>query len=201
MDGRLAAFVAVATLLIVTPGPDTALVTRNVLRYGRQAASLTVYGVALGSAAWGLASVLGVAVLLEASALAFTILKFGGAAYLCVLGLITLFGFRHSAGAAAPREVAGRTAFAQGVLGNLLNPKAGAIFVTVFPQFIRPGDPPLRLLAMLAAYELVLVAWLTLYAYVVARGLRGRAGDHLRRLTGVVLIGLGLRLATERASL
>lgn len=195
MDVRFAAFAGLATLLIVTPGPDTALVTRNVLRYGRRAAALTVYGVGLGSAAWGIASVLGIAVVLERSAVAFTILKLAGAAYLAVLGVIALFGRRHESVERRPqRSVAGQTALAQGVLGNLLNPKAGAIFVTVFPQFVRPGDPPLRLLLMLAVYEAVLIGWLNVYAYVLARGLRGRAAAYIRRVTGVVLIGLGVRL-------
>lgn len=206
MDARFWAFVAVVTLLIVTPGPDMALVTRNALRGGRRVAALTAGGVSAGSAIWGLTSVLGLAVLLEGSATAFTVVKLVGAAYLLVLGALTLAGrswHLPSAVHRRPRAALGdRTAFAQGLVGNLLNPKAGAIFVTVVPQFIRPGDSPLRLLAMLGAYEAVLSGWLTLYGYVVVRTARGRAGARVRallsRVTGLILIGLGVRLAVER---
>ncbi len=207
MDGRLAAFVAVSTLLIVTPGPDMALVTRNALRHGRHAAAVTAYGVAVGIAAWGLASVLGLAVLLERSAVAFTVVKLAGAVYLFVLGVRALISpgppsSAHPVAGAASGSIVDRAAFAQGLLGNLLNPKAGVIFVTVVPQFVRPGDGALRLLLMLAIFELVLLAWLNLYGYLVVRGLGGatrtRPRTVVQRVSGVVLIGLGVRLATER---
>lgn len=197
MDARFGAFVALAALLIVIPGPDMALVTRNAVRHGRRAAGLTAYGVAIGSAGWGAASVLGVAVVLESSAVAFAALKLVGAAYLCLLGLLTLFGGGRDPAPAATRR--GGPFLLQGALGNLLNPKAGVIFLTVFPQFIRPGDGAVRLLLMLAAYEVILVAWLNLYSLALLRGLRGRAGAYLKRASGLVLIGLGVRLASERA--
>ncbi len=89
-DARFGAYLAVATLLIVTPGPDTALVTRHALLAGRHAASFTVLGIGTGSIIWALASVLGIAVLLEESVVAFTVWKFVGAAYLGYLGLRSL---------------------------------------------------------------------------------------------------------------
>jgi threonine/homoserine/homoserine lactone efflux protein len=74
--------------------------------------------------------------------------------------------------------------------------------VTVFPQFISPGDSPLRLLAMLGFYELVLLAWLNLYGFVLGgpgvRGFGRRMRRSLERVTGVVMIGLGVRLALEK---
>src|SRR2546428_8342325 len=89
-DARFAAYLAVAALLIVTPGPDTALVTRHALLAGRRAASFTILGIAAGSLIWALASVLGIAALLEGSVVAFTVWKFVGAAYLGYLGLRSL---------------------------------------------------------------------------------------------------------------
>jgi len=190
------------TLLIVTPGPDTALVIRNALGSGARAATATAFGIGLGSVAWALASLLGVAVILETSAAAFTVLKLVGAAYLAYLGLRTLLSHRGHDEAGAPAKLGDQTAFQQGFLGNLLNPKAAAIFVTVFPQFIQAGDDALRLLLMLAAYEAVLLPWLSLYGHVVSRAGRSRAGERVRawlnRVTGVVMIGLGVRLAFER---
>lgn len=209
LDARFAAFVAVTTLLIVTPGPDTALVTRNALISGRRAASFTTLGIGVGSAAWGLASVLGVATLIERSMVAFTVFKLVGAAYLAALGLRSLVAsFRtHQPTAATapqprPAPLAGRVALKQGLLGNLLNPKAGAIFISVLPQFIRPGDAPIRLVVMMLAYEAVLIGWLNIYGYLVSRAGRSRHGARVRaaitRVTGVVLIGLGVRLALEQ---
>lgn len=210
MDGRFAAFVLVSALLIVTPGPDMALVTRNALRSGQRAASLTAAGVALGILVWGLASILGLAVLLDRSALAFTVLKLVGAAYLLYLGVRTLLSRSpdsvEASGGKALVGVArgsGRTAFLQGFLGNILNPKAGVIFVTVIPQFIHQGDSALRLLLMLLVFEAIILGWLNLYGYLVIRSARGPAGKRVRaiitRLTGLVLIGLAARVAVERS--
>ncbi len=98
---------------------------------------------------------------------------------------------------------AGRTAFLQGLLGNILNPKAGVIFVTVIPQFVHQGDSALRLFLMLAFFETIIVGWLNAYGYLVIRSARGRAGSRIRgiinRLTGLVLIGLAARVAIERS--
>src|SRR5260370_36266664 len=90
LDARFGAYLAVAALLIVTPGPDTALVTRHALLAGRHAASFTTLGIGAGSVIWALTSVLSIAALLEASVVAFTVFKFAGAAYLGYLGLRSL---------------------------------------------------------------------------------------------------------------
>src|SRR5882724_1544873 len=97
-DGRFLAWLAVAIVLIITPGPDTALIIRNALRVGARSASLSAVGVGVGSAAWAAASVVGVAALLETSDVAFTVFKLGGAAYLIYLGLRTLAGTFRSTG-------------------------------------------------------------------------------------------------------
>ena len=176
LDARFGAYLAVAALLIVTPGPDTALVTRNALLAGRRAASFTILGIGAGSVIWALASVLGIAVLLERSVVAFTICKFAGAAYLGYLGLRSLFASfqgnkQADATTLAPQaaQLGERVAFRQGLLNNLFNPKAGAIFATALPQFISPGDTPLRLVLMMLAYEAILLSWLNLYGSLVSR--------------------------------
>ena len=208
-DARFAAYLAVAALLIVTPGPDTALVTRHALLAGRRAASFTALGIGVGSIIWALASVLGITALLEESVVAFTVWKFVGAAYLGYLGLRSLIAsFRGSKQAAVtpPTPLATslgkRIAFRQGLLNNLFNPKAGAIFATALPQFIHPGDPPLRLMLMMLAYEAILLSWLNLYGYMVSRVGQSRFGTRVREIlqgvTGIVLIALGVRLAFEQ---
>lgn len=204
MDARFAAFVAVAILLIVTPGPDTALVTRNALRAGARGASLTAVGVSAGILTWGAASAAGLAALLAASTGAFAVVRVAGAVLLGILGLRSLLAALRD-GSAGPRSPApGRphaaSALAQGFLGNLLNPKAGAIFLSVVPQFVRPGDSAARLVAMVALFALMVCAWLHLYGWLVARA-HLRFGNRLRRaldgVTGAALIGLGARLATQ----
>ena len=207
-DARFAAYLAVAALLIVTPGPDTALVTRHALLAGRRAASFTILGIGTGSLIWALASVLGIAAQLEGSVVAFTIWKFVGAAYLVYLGLRSLLAsLRRNKPAAVLTPAAQvahlgeRVAFRQGFLNNLLNPKAGAIFATALPQFLRPGDSPLRLLLMMLAYEAILLGWLNLYSFLVSRAGQSRFGtrvrDILQGVTGLVLLALGVRLAFE----
>jgi threonine/homoserine/homoserine lactone efflux protein len=206
LDGRFVAYVAVFALLIITPGPDTALVIRKSLGSGARTATVTAFGIGAGSLAWAAASLLGVAVLIQTSAGLFTAFKLAGGAYLCYLGLRSLLARPAErallVGTDRRSSLSDAAAFRQGVLGNLLNPKAAAIFVTLMPQFISPGDRPLRLLLMLAAYEVILLPWLAAYAHLVSRAGRSRAGTRLRdwlnRVTGVVLIGLGVRLAFER---
>ena len=195
---------ALSALLIATPGPDTALIIRNALAAGPRASTMSALGVAVGTLVWVTASAVGVGVLLERSSTAFTILKLAGAAYLCYLGLRSLLSPRDQnvTPVAGRLKLGDRGAWSQGLLSNLLNPKTGAFFVTVMPQFIVPGDPAIRLVLMLAAFEAMLLAWLIAYGHVVSRlgrsGLGSRVRHFMTRLTGVVLIGLGARLAFER---
>jgi threonine/homoserine/homoserine lactone efflux protein len=205
LDGRLVAWVALSALLIATPGPDTALIIRNALAAGTRASTMSALGVAVGTLVWVTASAVGVGVLLERSSTAFTILKLAGAAYLCYLGLRSLFS---KARDDTPTQVTGSSrlgdgsAWSQGLFSNLLNPKTGAFFVTVMPQFTIPGDPASRLLLMVAVFEAMLIAWLIAYGHVVTRlgrsGLGTRVRQVMTRVTGLVLIGLGARLAFER---
>jgi threonine/homoserine/homoserine lactone efflux protein len=200
------AFLGVTVLVIVTPGPDTALTIRNTLLGGRGAGLATAAGVAAGQAVWALAAAVGVAALVQASQTAFAALRLAGAAYLVFLGLQSLVGAARGRGrdpADAPRG-AGLppvVALRQGLVSNLANPKMAAFFTSLLPQFVvAPSFAPLFVLGLvLSALTLV---WLAAYAVAVAR-----AGELLRRppvrraveaMTGAVLVALGLRLATER---
>jgi threonine/homoserine/homoserine lactone efflux protein len=206
MDARFLAFLSVSGLLILAPGPDMALVARNALRSGWEAAGATALGVAAGILGWGIASVVGIAALLAQSANAFTAIKLAGAIYLLYLGWHSLrVGMRPPAteGQDAATAPLGRAiAFRQGLLGNLLNPKAAVIFVTVVPQFIRHGDSPLRLALMLLAFEIMLICWLSVYGYLLSRAGQSGLGRRIRRglqtVSGLVLMGFAVRLATER---
>jgi threonine/homoserine/homoserine lactone efflux protein len=205
LDARLIAWVVLSALLIATPGPDTALIIRNALAAGPRASTMSALGVAVGTLVWVAASAVGVGLLLESSSTAFTILKLAGAAYLCYLGLRSLFS---TASEKSVKEIGDRTklsdraAWAQGLFSNLLNPKTGAFFVTVMPQFTIHGDPSSRLVVMVVAFEVMLVTWLIAYGHVVSglgrSGIGSRVRHAMTKVTGVVLIGLGAKLAFER---
>jgi threonine/homoserine/homoserine lactone efflux protein len=192
------AFLAVAVVLIVTPGPDTALTIRNALWSGRRGGVATACGVAAGQATWTLAASAGIAALLVASEPAFVALRALGVAYLVWLGLHALhraFVRRPSAEAQRPAKAA---PFRQGLLSNLGNPKMAVFFTSLLPQF---GGGFAAMAALGLLFCAMTLAWLSAYAAVVAR-----AGDVLRRsrvrrtldaVTGAVLVALGLRLATE----
>jgi threonine/homoserine/homoserine lactone efflux protein len=201
MHSQLLPFVGAAVLIALTPGADTALVVRNALVAGAPAARRTALGSTSGLLVWGAASACGIAAVLAASAAVFTTVKLAGAAYLIWLGLQAIL----RAGAHAPEErrARGGSPFRQGLLCNLLNPKAGVFFTALLPQFVSPQDPVLLVsLLMTAIAAVASLTWLSVYAALVPR-----AGDVLRRppvrraldrLTGVVLIGLGVRLALTR---
>jgi RhtB (resistance to homoserine/threonine) family protein len=214
MDTRLLAFVGLAALLTITPGADMAVVTKVALEQNRQAALRTTVGIVTGLMLWATASAVGLAAILTASATAFTIIKFAGAAYLLWLGIQSIWPRRsHQRATSSPPpsgdvhgardSQASHFPFRRGLLSNLLNPKVGIFYTTFLPQFIAPGQPVLATSLLLAAIHGVMgLIWLSWYAFMVAK-----AGDVLRRpsikrildrVTGVVLIAFGLRLAVER---
>jgi threonine/homoserine/homoserine lactone efflux protein len=209
MTAVLLAFALTATLLILAPGPDSMLVMRNTLRGGQRAGWITACGTMSGLAVWAVAAALGLSELLRVSHVGYDILRLAGAAYLIWLGVTSLRS-RRGAAAGGAGEPAGWPAgpargwrvFLNGLLSNLFNPKIGVFFVAFLPGFI-----PAR--ASAAAFSLVLGlwfivetgAWLAALTWMVARGvgwLRGSAAQRwAERVTGVVLIGFGLRLAAE----
>jgi threonine/homoserine/homoserine lactone efflux protein len=205
VDARFLAYLLVSAILIVTPGPDMALVARNAVRGGPRAARSTAFGVGAGILLWGLFTSVGLASALAASAVLFSVLKLVGAAFLVALGLRSLWAAARPTdsprGAHPPIPLNMKAAFAQGLLGNLLNPKAGAIFVAVVPQFIEPTDAPSRLAAMTGAFVVMVTVWLVVYGFLIARTAK-RFGPAVRRaldgFAGAVMVGLGVRLAVER---
>jgi threonine/homoserine/homoserine lactone efflux protein len=208
MGLHLTAFLGVAALVIVTPGPDTALVTKNALLYGRRPAIATAFGVVSGLLVWTIAAALGVAAVVHASATAFTIMKLAGGAYLIWLGVQALraAGDRReelAEAASGTRRLDVLRGFRQGIINDLANPKIAAFFTSLLPQFIASGHAVLAPFLLLGAlFAAITLAWLVGFAVMASKagGLltRPRVKAALDRLTAVVLIGLGLRLATER---
>jgi threonine/homoserine/homoserine lactone efflux protein len=211
MDPQLWAFLLVATLLAVTPGADTLLVARNVLGRGRTAGLATIAGIAAGCFVHAALSAVGVSLILVRSAEAFHALKWGGAAYLVILGIQSIRGWWRADdvapdAAAADRERAGSRrgrSFLEGLLTNVLNPKVGLFYLAFLPQFIRPGDPVFARSLLLGALHVGIgVVWLSLLSLSLVR-IRPLVESRLWRArlegaSGAVLIALGIRLAAER---
>jgi threonine/homoserine/homoserine lactone efflux protein len=212
VPAELLTFLGLAVVVIVTPGPDTALTIRNTIAGGRAAGLGTGLGVASGQAIWTLAAAAGVAALLVASEPAFLALKYAGAAYLVFLGLQTLAGaVRPSAARHAPEpalpavraRLPVRTAWRQGMVSDLANPKMAVFYTSLLPQFT-PADGPAFavLLGLGVIFSLMTFSWLALYATAVDRlsDLLGRTGVRraLDAPMGTVLVALGGRLALEK---
>ena len=202
----LLAFVAVAAFVIVTPGQDTALTIRNTLTGGRRGGIATAFGVSSGQAVWAFATSVGLAALIVASERVFLALKLVGAAYLVVLGAQALWRawIGHHAKTTSGHAPLGRgTAYRQGLLSNLGNPKMAVFFTSLLPQFASGEDAAfLDLLGLGLLFCVMTVVWLAGYAVAVDRASSLLRRPAVRRtldaLTGVVLVALGLRLATER---
>jgi threonine/homoserine/homoserine lactone efflux protein len=212
MDPHLWAFVGLAALLTIIPGADMALVTRSTLAGGQRAAFLTTLGICLGCLVHATASAFGISAILRTSALAFTIVKSVGAAYLVYIGIRAIAdtwrGDRRAPtldtqGVPRGGGISARRAFTEGLMTNVLNPKVAIFYLTLLPQFIEPGDPVLlKSLALGAIHNAMGLIWLTIYAWFIhqfAVFLNRPAVKHtLERATGAVLIGLGVRLAWEK---
>jgi threonine/homoserine/homoserine lactone efflux protein len=194
----LLSFFGVSALVIVTPGQDTALTIRNTLRGGRRDGVFTALGVSTAQCVWAAATSAGLAALLVASEPVFLALRWFGAAYLIFLGLQSLSRAIRRVAAQHDRPRRSSSAYRQGLVSNLGNPKMAIFFSSLLPQF---ADSFAGLLVLGLVFAAMTVTWLSAYAVAVAK-----AGDVLRRsrvrrvidaVVGAVLVAFGARLATE----
>jgi threonine/homoserine/homoserine lactone efflux protein len=195
----------VVLLAAMSPGPDFAIVTRNAMGSGRRAGMACGVGIAVGVFVWAVVTALGIAGLLAASAVAFTVVKLVGAAYLVLLGIRALLAARrgeyddvgHVPGARATGALA---AFRQGLVTNLLNPKVAVFFVALLPQFLPASATAVDHLLLAGVAAGVTLVWFTVLAGVVSSLRRLLTATRVRRgidaLMGTLLVGLGIRMAT-----
>jgi threonine/homoserine/homoserine lactone efflux protein len=202
------AFLGVSFIVIVTPGPDTAMTIRNTLFGGRSGGVFTALGIATGQTIWAFATSVGIVALLIVCEPLFLAVKYAGAAYIVYLGIAALREALWPTAPvqpdmpAGPRQLTALGAFRQGVISDLGNPKMAVFFASLLPQFV-PGEATFSALLLLGVvFAVMTFTWLALYAVVIAR-----AGDLLRRpavrrtiggITGTLLIGLGLRIAADQ---
>jgi threonine/homoserine/homoserine lactone efflux protein len=206
---QLLPFLVGSVLVTLVPGADMALVTRQVLVGGTNLAQRTIFGNLTGLVVHAVALAVGLSALLVASAEAYTVVKIAGAVYLVYLGVQSLRSARRAGEADADdakvpgRVPSMRTAYVQGLVSTVLNPKPALLFLTYLPQFVDESRPVLPQIAFLAGVHIVVgLIWMTLYAHLVQRAHRTLTRGDVRRwvegATGVVLIALGLRVALER---
>lgn len=206
VDSQLITFAGICLLLAITPGPDMAVVTKNALAHGRRGVILTTTGIAFALILWVGGTALGLAALLRASGDLLFVLKLVGAAYLAYLGVRTLIESRWKPGDLldeAPPAAPAHAVFRQGFLSCITNPKLGVFFVTFLPQFVVPGQALLpRLLELGLIFAAIGWTWMNAYGLFVNRLREVITTPHVRqwilRVTGVVLLGFGARLAVER---
>ncbi len=208
---HLLLFMAAGLVLNLTPGPDVLYVVTNALRSGARAGAVAAFGITAGCFVHIFAAAVGVSALMAASGLAFTALKWAGAAYLVYVGFRMLLSKPAPANSKAfdsgafkahdGKAGSLRSIFFQGFWTNALNPKVALFFLAFVPQFITPNidNKPLAflLLGLLFTFNSlwVNIGWALAAAWTARRvGAVQRSLHRLERFAGVVFIGFGLRL-------
>jgi threonine/homoserine/homoserine lactone efflux protein len=204
LPAAVLSFAVVAGLLTIIPGLDTALVLRAAISQGRKQAFATALGISTGALAWGAGAAVGVSALLTASTIAYTGGRIAGAAYLIWLGSKMLWSAVRGRGGissvgAAVAPSAWRS-WQRGLLTNLLNPKIGAFYVAVLPQFIPANTSHLAVGVLLAlVHDLEGMLWFTAIIFTARAARRVLARRSAQRAvdggTGTVLLGFGLKLS------
>ena len=196
------AFCVLELVLCLTPGPAVVYVVSTALARGPRAGLAGSLGIVAGNTLYFVLSAVGIAAIILASNQLFTIIKWIGAAYLIYLGLRMVLAGR--AARTDPQPMAVSRAFVRGFAVQAANPKALAFFVALLPQFVDPDSPVgLQIVILGVSSQLIEIAVLAFYVWVAtsARSLAvGRWADLVRRLSGVLLIAAGARLALARAA-
>lgn len=203
---KFALFITVSWALIIAPGPDMLYVITRGMAHGRRAGMLSALGVICGILAHTIAAALGLTLIFQTSALAFLVVKYLGAAYLIYLGIKSwrernVFTLRTSSSTVSPRQL-----FWQGVLSNVLNPKIAIFFLAFLPQFVDKSSSQMTLQLVILGLTFAFLGLLFLIVVGYSSGTIGswitrrpHFAQFLGRLSGGILVALGLRLAlTER---
>ncbi len=198
------AFLLAGILLNLTPGADTMYTLARTLSLGRKAGILSALGISTGAIVHTIAAACGLSVILLSSATAFLVVKYAGALYLIYLGIKSLTQKKNetiesnsAAGIASDKDI-----YVYGILTNVLNPKVALFFLAFLPQFIIPGshNSMLSFLVLGATFITTGTIWLLIlvfFAVELSGKLSGAGGlsRNLHKLTGVIFISLGIRLA------
>ena len=205
---NLISFTILAGLLTMLPGLDTAQVLRSVTIGGKSSAYATVAGILTGVWIWGAAAALGISALLVASHIAYTAVKWAGAAYLIYLGIKMLWESRKITHETVQAKIADKTsnrkAFNRALLINLTNPKTGVFYIAILPQFLPEEFPALVGGLLLATiHNALTLIWFTMMIYGASFAKETlqnpKVQKIIERASGVALIGFGIRVAFEKS--
>ncbi len=192
----------IATLGMLSPGPDFFLVVKNAARYSRKTALITTVGILCGIATHMAYCVAGLAVVIATTPWLFSALKYAGAAYLMWIGLQAIRsrgGMVLESSSGASSDISGRSAFLQGYLCNLLNPKATFFFLSMFTQVLTVDSSFGEKLWYAFIIWFLAVLWWPLLVFLIqsapVRAVLSRAQSLIDKILGGVLIGLGLKVA------
>ncbi|MBU2934824.1 MULTISPECIES: LysE family translocator [Pacificibacter] len=204
-------FALVASLLVMSPGPNGVLIARTVPTSGRKAGFANVAGFVTGFYLHGVMAILGISVILVQSATAFSIVKYLGAAYLCWIGLKSLIAAWKGVDAAinvlpAAQKHTLLKAYVDGLLTNALNPKVSMFYLAAFPQFITLGETSaISSFTLVFIHSMINAIWFSAMVLVMSRLTTFTRHERFQRglkgVTGVVFIGFGAKLASFKPSI
>jgi RhtB (resistance to homoserine/threonine) family protein len=191
---------------VMSPGPDFALTLRNSLVYSRKTGIYTALGITVGHIIHATYSLIGIGAIITRSIVLFNIIKWVGAAYLIYIGIKSLKTKKHQEVRVTKeaRNITNWAAFRIGLLGDVLNPKATLFFLALFTQIIHPATPLNIQLVYGGTIVVQALVWYTLVAVLISQNVVKKLFQSIlhwiERITGAVLIGLGLRLAVAKAN-
>ena len=198
------AFLVAATILAITPGPGIAYVVARTVAGGRAQGLASCIGTGIGGMLHVLAAAVGLSLLVAQSALAFSLVKYLGAAYLVYLGVRMLMRKQQDAGLQTVSAPGARRALLEGILVEALNVKTALFFLAFLPQFVAPGEPLVPQLVLLGSICVALNTLVDVIAVLAAHRLLDSGAMHtararlMARVSGITMIGLGLFLATAK---
>ncbi len=203
-------FIIMSICLIILPGPDTAMATKNTLTSGKMGGVKTVFGTCIALLIHTLAAVIGLSAIIVKSAFLFSTFKYVGAVYLVYLGTKALFSLKNKnnldTNELPMKHADGNSScFRQGFLTNLLNPKIAVFFLTFLPQFLNPDHNTfVQFLIMGLTYLVLTAIWFAFYIFLIDKislfMKKPATQRYIQGITGIVLIGFGIKLAFEKNS-
>jgi RhtB (resistance to homoserine/threonine) family protein len=197
------AFLLLSLFVVMSPGIDTALLTKRTISDGKADGFKMALGIASGCLVHTVAAAFGLSAILMKSAAAFEVVKYVGAVYLIYLGVTSFVKKKEAAAAIQDTAAVKRSAFKQGLFTNVFNPKVAIFFLTFLPQFVTAQSQAAgQLVLMGVVYSLLSIGWFFVYVFFI-NYLRSwlmtpNVQGWMERVTGAVLIGFGLKLAFEK---
>ena len=203
-------FTVVALMIVMVPGVDSLLVLKNTVIHGKKAGFFTMLGIILALFVWTTLAVLGLAAIIAKSMVVFLAIKYAGAAYLVYLGIQSwrakaqnLMLLEDATPKGERLKNISLSCMTQGITTDLLNPKTLLLYVTLMPQFIQPDFNVNSQLLLLAGILIVLsIVWLGIVILII-NGVRNwfmkqTVQSVFHKVTSILLVGIGIRIATEK---